>query len=173
MNFQPVSKSKAGESEALIFTKVDTRTPMGKAMAHMAVVFAELERDLIRMRTRGRFRSRRRTASRLADQDRRQTTWLPIVRLGQDDDDRVRVGDLARGQLGYFGQWILASQPSGIPGPSGVDPLLAGRYWCLRLNASGSWVESGQQTAALLIPVLILPLVYADASKCPDGDESG
>jgi Resolvase, N terminal domain len=74
VNFQPVSKSKAGESEALIFTKVDTRTPMGKAMAHMAVVFAELERDLIRMRTRGRCRSRRRTASRLADQDRRQTT---------------------------------------------------------------------------------------------------
>jgi DNA invertase Pin-like site-specific DNA recombinase len=31
---------------------IDTRTPMGKAMAHMAVVFAELERDLIRMRTR-------------------------------------------------------------------------------------------------------------------------
>ena len=67
---------EAGESEALIFTKVDrasrctedfarlirlseeqdwllivtemgidTRTPMGKAMAHLAVVFAELERD--------------------------------------------------------------------------------------------------------------------------------
>ena len=52
MNPQPVSKSKAGESEALIFTKVDTRTPMGKAMAHMAVVFAELERDFIRSRTR-------------------------------------------------------------------------------------------------------------------------
>ena len=74
---------EAGESEALIFTKVDrasrctedfarllrlseerdwrlivtemgidTCTPMGKAMAHMAVVFAELERDFIRMRTR-------------------------------------------------------------------------------------------------------------------------
>jgi DNA invertase Pin-like site-specific DNA recombinase len=74
---------EAGESEALIFTKVDrasrctedfarllrmseeqdwrlivtemgidTRKPMGKAMAHMAVVFAELERDFIRMRTR-------------------------------------------------------------------------------------------------------------------------
>jgi DNA invertase Pin-like site-specific DNA recombinase len=26
---------------------IDTRTPMGKAMAHMAVVFAEPERDLI------------------------------------------------------------------------------------------------------------------------------
>jgi DNA invertase Pin-like site-specific DNA recombinase len=33
-------------------TAVDTRTPMGKAMAHMAVVFAELERDFIRSRTR-------------------------------------------------------------------------------------------------------------------------
>ena len=81
MNPQPVSKSKAGESEALVFTKVeasrctedfarllrlseeqewrlivtgvgmDTRTQMGKAMARMAAVFAELERDFIRMRT--------------------------------------------------------------------------------------------------------------------------
>jgi hypothetical protein len=31
---------------------IDSRTPMGKAMAHMAVVFAELECDFIRMRTR-------------------------------------------------------------------------------------------------------------------------
>ena len=31
---------------------IDTRTPMGKAMAHMAVVFAELERDFTMMRTR-------------------------------------------------------------------------------------------------------------------------
>jgi hypothetical protein len=31
---------------------IDSRAPMGKAMAHMAVVFAELERDFIRMRTR-------------------------------------------------------------------------------------------------------------------------
>jgi DNA invertase Pin-like site-specific DNA recombinase len=31
---------------------IDTHTPMGKAMAHMAVVFAELERDFIRSRTR-------------------------------------------------------------------------------------------------------------------------
>lgn len=31
---------------------IDTRTPMGKAMAHMAVVFAELERDFIKSRTR-------------------------------------------------------------------------------------------------------------------------
>jgi hypothetical protein len=30
---------------------IDTCTPMGKAMAHIAVVFTELERDLIRMRT--------------------------------------------------------------------------------------------------------------------------
>jgi hypothetical protein len=29
---------------------IDTRTPMGKAMARMAVVFAKLERDFIRMR---------------------------------------------------------------------------------------------------------------------------
>jgi DNA invertase Pin-like site-specific DNA recombinase len=31
---------------------IDTRTPMGKATAHMAVVVAELERDFIRSRTR-------------------------------------------------------------------------------------------------------------------------
>jgi len=80
---------EAGESEAVIFTKVDrascctedfarllrlseeqgwrlivtemgidTRTPMGKAMAHMALVFAELERDFIRMRTREALQSR-------------------------------------------------------------------------------------------------------------------
>jgi hypothetical protein len=38
----------------LIVTEIgiDTRTPMGRAMAHMAVVFAELERDFIRSRTR-------------------------------------------------------------------------------------------------------------------------
>ena len=29
---------------------IDTRTPTGKAMAHMAAVFAELERDFIRAR---------------------------------------------------------------------------------------------------------------------------
>lgn len=36
----------------LIVTEIgiDTRTPMGKAMAHMAVVFAELERDFSRAR---------------------------------------------------------------------------------------------------------------------------
>jgi DNA invertase Pin-like site-specific DNA recombinase len=36
----------------LIVTEIgiDTRTPIGKAMAHMAVVFAELERDFIRAR---------------------------------------------------------------------------------------------------------------------------
>jgi DNA invertase Pin-like site-specific DNA recombinase len=31
---------------------IDTGRPIGKAMAHMAVVFAELERDFIRSRTR-------------------------------------------------------------------------------------------------------------------------
>jgi DNA invertase Pin-like site-specific DNA recombinase len=42
------------QSWRLIVTElgIDTRAPMGKAMAHMAVVFAELERDLIRSRTR-------------------------------------------------------------------------------------------------------------------------
>jgi DNA invertase Pin-like site-specific DNA recombinase len=38
----------------LIVTEIgiDTRSPTGKAMAHMATVFAELERDFIRSRTR-------------------------------------------------------------------------------------------------------------------------
>ena len=38
----------------LIVTEMGHRhpQPMGKAMAHLAVVFAELERDFIRMRTR-------------------------------------------------------------------------------------------------------------------------
>jgi DNA invertase Pin-like site-specific DNA recombinase len=42
------------QSWRLVVTEmgIDTRTPMGKAMAHMAVVFAELERDFIKMRTR-------------------------------------------------------------------------------------------------------------------------
>jgi DNA invertase Pin-like site-specific DNA recombinase len=31
---------------------IDTRTPLGRAMAHMAVTFAEQERDHIRQRTR-------------------------------------------------------------------------------------------------------------------------
>jgi len=33
---------------------IDTRTQMGKAMAHMALVFAELERDFIRARSAAR-----------------------------------------------------------------------------------------------------------------------
>ena len=33
---------------------IDTRTPTGKAMAHIAVVFAELERDFIRARSAAR-----------------------------------------------------------------------------------------------------------------------
>ena len=40
------------KSQQIDLLPVLTRTPMGKAMAHMAVVFAELERDFIRMRTR-------------------------------------------------------------------------------------------------------------------------
>jgi DNA invertase Pin-like site-specific DNA recombinase len=46
----------------LIVTEMgrDTRTPMGKAMAHMAVVMAELERDFIRTPTPRHCRSGRR-----------------------------------------------------------------------------------------------------------------
>ena len=40
------------KSQQIDLLPVLTRMPMGKAMAHMAVVFAELERDFIRMRTR-------------------------------------------------------------------------------------------------------------------------
>ena len=42
------------QGSRLIVTEmgIDTHIPTGKAMAHLAVVFAELERDFIRMRTR-------------------------------------------------------------------------------------------------------------------------
>jgi DNA invertase Pin-like site-specific DNA recombinase len=40
------------KSQQIDLLPVLTRMPMGKAMAHMAVVFTELERDFIRMRTR-------------------------------------------------------------------------------------------------------------------------
>jgi DNA invertase Pin-like site-specific DNA recombinase len=51
MSFDDLSKE---QNWRMIVTDmgIDTRTPMGKAMAHMAVVFAHLERDFIRMRTR-------------------------------------------------------------------------------------------------------------------------
>ena len=50
---------------------IDTCTPMGKAMAHIAVVFAELERDLIRMRTYPRAAAGQGVERR---QDRRRTS---------------------------------------------------------------------------------------------------
>jgi DNA invertase Pin-like site-specific DNA recombinase len=51
MSFDDLSKK---QNWRLIVTDmgIDTRTPMGKALAHMAVVFAELEYDFIKMRTR-------------------------------------------------------------------------------------------------------------------------
>ena len=58
---------------------IDTRTPIGKAMAHMAVVFAELERDFIRSRTREALAVRETTVSSSADRARRQTTWWPAL----------------------------------------------------------------------------------------------
>jgi hypothetical protein len=51
--------------------------------------------------------------------------------------------------------------------------LLAGRYLCLRLSASGSRVGSEQQSVALVILRVILPPVHLDVSGCPYGDESG
>ena len=95
---------EAGESEAMIFTKVDrasrctedfarlirlseeqgwrlivtemgidTRTPMGKAMAHMAVVFAELERDFIRTRIGWLAQTCR------ADRQHRKSRWKRVA----------------------------------------------------------------------------------------------
>jgi hypothetical protein len=98
---------EAGESEALIFTKVDrasrctedfarlirlseeqdwrlivtemgidTRTPMGKAMAHWPLCSPSWSATSSGSVPARRCRSRR-AASRSADQDRRQTTWWP------------------------------------------------------------------------------------------------
>jgi Resolvase, N terminal domain len=50
--------------------RIDTRTPTGKAMAHMAVVFAELERDFIRSRTREALAVGGTTVSSSADRGR-------------------------------------------------------------------------------------------------------
>jgi DNA invertase Pin-like site-specific DNA recombinase len=55
---------------------IDTRTPMGKAMAHMAAVFAELERDFIRQRTREGLAVRRDQGVQLG---RKRTTPSDVV----------------------------------------------------------------------------------------------
>jgi hypothetical protein len=52
---------------------------MGKAMAHMAVVFAELERDFIRAVRGRRWPCDVTTVSSSGDQGRRQTTWWPAL----------------------------------------------------------------------------------------------
>ena len=69
---------------------IDTRTPTGKAMAHMAVVFAELERDFIRSRTREALAVGGTTVSSSADRGGRQTTWWPALYESAGEQDRVR-----------------------------------------------------------------------------------
>jgi DNA invertase Pin-like site-specific DNA recombinase len=58
---------------------IDSRTQKGKAVAHMAVVFAELERDFIRSRTREALPCAGTTESSSGDRGRRQTTWWPAL----------------------------------------------------------------------------------------------
>lgn len=50
----PILARAAGATWSLVILEpnVDTTSPYGKAMAHMALVFAELERDLISQRTK-------------------------------------------------------------------------------------------------------------------------
>jgi DNA invertase Pin-like site-specific DNA recombinase len=50
---------------------------MAKAMVHMAVLFAEMERDIIRSRTRDTLAAGRESSS--GDRGQRQTTWWPGV----------------------------------------------------------------------------------------------
>ena len=69
---------------------IDTRTPMGKAMAHMAVVFAELERDFIRMRTREALQAKKENGVTLGRPRRRQTTWCPHRAGAHGGQDRLR-----------------------------------------------------------------------------------
>ena len=69
---------------------IDTRTPMGKAMAHMAVVFAELERDFIRMRTREALQVKKENGVASADQDRHQTSGGPHCAGAHGGQDCVR-----------------------------------------------------------------------------------
>jgi hypothetical protein len=56
---------------------IDTRTPMGKAIAHMAVVFAELERASSEAVRGRRWPYVETTESSSAGQDQRQMTWWP------------------------------------------------------------------------------------------------
>ena len=59
---------------------IDTRTPTGKAMAHMAVVFAELRARLHQKPyAGGAGRRDGTTVSSSADRGRRQTTWWPAL----------------------------------------------------------------------------------------------
>lgn len=55
---------------------IDTTTPAGRAMAHMSVVFAELERDYIRMRTRDALQIKKEQGVRLG---RPRKTPQPVV----------------------------------------------------------------------------------------------
>jgi DNA invertase Pin-like site-specific DNA recombinase len=88
--------------------RLDTSTAMGKAMARMAMVFAELERDLISERTR----------EAMAEVKRRG------VQLGKPstvpDSTRARIAALQAEGLGYR---AIATRLNveGVPAPSG-DP---------------------------------------------------
>ena len=58
---------------------IDTRRPMGKAMAHMAVVFAELERDFIRMRTREALQVKKENGVTLGRPRSTPDEWWPAL----------------------------------------------------------------------------------------------
>jgi Resolvase, N terminal domain len=63
----------------LIITEmgIDTRTPTGKAMAHLAVIFAELERDFIRMRTGEAMQVKKENGVTLGKPRSTLGTWWP------------------------------------------------------------------------------------------------
>jgi hypothetical protein len=80
------------QGRRLIVTEmgIDSRTPMGKAMAHMAGSSRSLSATSSGCVPARRSGSRRRTASRSADQDRRQTTWWPAFCGAHGGQDGVR-----------------------------------------------------------------------------------
>jgi hypothetical protein len=91
-NFARLLRMSEEQGWRLIVTEmgIDTRTPMGKAMAHMAVVFAELERDPTREREspptsphpdpRDRAPWRTSFPESELQEDARQAHWDPFLR---------------------------------------------------------------------------------------------
>lgn len=77
-DFARLLNTADGQGWQIVVTEqgIDTTTPAGRAMAHMSVVFAELERDYIRMRTRDALQVKKEQGVRLG---RPRSTPLDVV----------------------------------------------------------------------------------------------